>query len=46
MPQQEHKKEEEPIECPSLKEPQVDMFKEEEPTTKVVAYHHPHHADK
>ena len=46
MPQEEHQNEEESIEIPFLKEPQVDMSKKEEPTTKLVSYHHPHHPEK
>ena len=46
MPQEEHQNEEESIKFPSLKEPRVDMSKKEEPTTKFVAYHHPHHQEK
>ena len=42
MPREEHQNEEESIKFPSLKEPQVDMSKKEEPTTKFDSYHHPH----
>ena len=46
MPREEHQNEKESIEFPSLKEPQVDTSKKEEPTTKFVAYRHPHHLEK
>ena len=46
IPQEEHQNEEEFIEFPSLKEPQVEVSKKEEPTTKFVAYRHPHHLEK
>ena len=46
IPQKEPQNEEEFIEFPSIKEPQVNMSTKEEPTTKFVAYRHPHHQEK